>query len=143
MVIEKKLDVPASKFFDLLAESALADLKQYKPDVTALSPGLNYRKQILTKLGQQATVNVTIADYQAPSLYTAQFESVRGINTLCYSITADTDTTCLVTVSEAFKGRNSFADTNQVIMGFLMKKRTHKRLDTMLDAMAAHIKANK
>ena len=141
MHIEKKLDVSASDFFELLTQSALADVNQHLPDTTELHTGLTYSKKILTKLGQQATANVTILAYDPATTYQVAFESVRGTNTLGYTLTPTGEHTCTVTVTEAFKGHNSFADTNHAIMSFFMKKRTHKRLHTLLDAMTKHIKA--
>ena len=141
MHIEKNLDVSASDFFDLLTHSALADVKAHLPDTTELTQSLTYSKKILTKLGQQATANVTILAYDTPTTYQVAFESVRGTNTLGYTLTPTGEQTCTVAVTEAFKGHNSFADTNHAIMSFFMKKRTHKRLHALLDAMVAHIKA--
>ncbi|BAK81410.1 DUF3284 domain-containing protein [Candidatus Arthromitus sp. SFB-rat-Yit] len=144
--IKERLNVSAKDFFSKIEESVIYDIEQSmgkKMVVSDIRNGFKYTKNLKNKLGGRGEVEVVITHFASPKMYSANFKSASGVNTICYIIDEIDDENIDVIYKEEFVGKTGTANLNFKIMNFFYKKRSRKRASKRIRYIESYIKSNK
>lgn len=138
MEIKKELNVKRHDLYELIINSALEDIKKYKPDTTArdLHSGFSYEKNLKGNEKKKANTVVTVKSIKKDEKYSVAFETLAGITTTSYEL-SDCNGKTLVTYKEEYKAKNGKSSLG--IFGGLMESRGKKKLNKMFEQMEAYL----
>lgn len=143
--VNERLYVSAEDFFTQIAESIAYDIKESTGKnirTSQLHKGYSYTKTLKNKVGRQGNVKVTIAEFEYPKSYVAQFKSSTGVNMISYQIEVLDEDSIGVSYKESFEGDTKTHDANFKLVSFFYNRKAKKRAKNMLRSLEKYIKAN-
>lgn len=142
MKVSKTLKISANQFFEQLISILQYELKEYKGkeySESQITKGIQYKKQITTKLNQKDTVHVKIVEFKIPVEYEVEFRSSQGITTLAYHIENISDNQCIVNYEEKFVGKSTLSHLNYKLVSMFYVKKSEKRAIKMLQNIEDYV----
>ena len=142
MEIKRELNVNRHELYELIINSALEDIRKYKPNTTAkdLHSGFYYEKNLNGNVKKKANTVVTVKCVKKDEKYSVAFETLTGITTTSYEL-SDSSGKTLVTYKEEYKAKNGKSSLG--IFGGLMESRGKKKLNKMFDQMERYLNKEK
>ena len=142
MEIKRELNVNRHELYELIINSALEDIRKYKPNTTAkdLHSGFYYEKNLNGNEKKKANTVVTVKCVKKDEKYSVAFETLAGITTTSYEL-SDSGGKTLVTYKEEYKAKNGKSPLG--IFGGLMESRGKKKLNKMFDQMERYLNEEK
>lgn len=142
MQVQEKLYVSADEFFQKLGDSVAYDITNStgkKIRAKQITKGYSYTKTLKGKVSRKGSVKVTIAEFEAPVKYVAEFQSSQGVNYVSYVIEQLDDEHIGVTYSEDFKGASAMKSANFKVMSFFYNRGAKKKATRLLRSIEAYI----
>lgn len=142
MEVVRHMNGDVNNFFDKIEESIISDITSStgeKVDISQVTSGYTYIKELTSQLGKRGKVKVVIDEYIRPIKYTASFISAQGKNTLSYEV-KEIDKTCFeVKYNESFDGISKSKTWNHKLMSKLYKRSSIKKINLVLNNIEAMI----
>lgn len=135
MELTTTLSISPQQFFHIIDQSIYADFGE---NIT-ISSGITTTKKLPTILSGEATVEVTVLEYEPNVLYKASFQTPRSSNIMTYRVTPTDSDKISVHYTEETTFPRSLDRWNYKIMSVFYKKSRTKQMLQRLSAMEASI----
>ena len=138
MKIERTMQGSMEECFTLLAQSYVNDAnsnQKRQQSIEDLRVGNNFKKELTAKLGNSGLVEVTLVQFDQPSIIEINFRSAQGINKLVYELSPIDDNSFQITYSEDFESEKKSNSLNYKLMSRLSKRKINKAAKLTLDRL--------
>lgn len=135
MEIKKELNVPASFFFDKIADSAIFDIQHHTGKSVPRRQLKNF--EYVKQFGKNSRAKIKIDKFVDNVVYAFSTDTTKNHYYVSYTVEPLTEKSCAVTYQESMESYGFLQKANDLVVGLLWSRLRKRRFKAMLAQIEA------